>query len=178
MKLILLIVTIATLNFNCYSQSIERLEENRGFKEIKLGKSIDEFERFVKKDSTNIKYFGAMGYDADYAFDIPNSDYEKIGESEVFKIFVKVYENKIFEINIIFEKSPEIIELLNIAYGKMTMGNNETKSLIWETKNIRCWYMEFYEKDFAQISYTDFNLRNKFEKNKKANKKKKAFSNF
>ncbi len=178
-KLKIFLLLILFFNINSFSQNLERLSKNRGFKEIKLGKNINEFDRFVKKDTTNLKYFGALGYDSDYAYDFVNTEYENIINSNVNRIFVWVVDNEIYKIQILFDRSEEVIEYLKIAYGEPTSegGNKNLKSLIWKTEKERCWHMNVGE-DSALLTYLDFELEAKFEKKEKERKTKRALSEF
>ncbi|WP_034058507.1 hypothetical protein [Lacinutrix jangbogonensis] len=178
-KIKLFTLLIIIFSSNSFSQNLERLSQNRGFKEIKLGKNINEFDRFVKKDTTNLKYFGALGYNSDYAYDFIDTEYENIGNSNVKRIFIWVFDNEIYKIKIYFERSQEVIENLKIAYGEPTSegSNKNLKSLIWKTEKERCWHMNVGEYS-AIITYLDFEIEAKFERIKKANKTKKALSEF
>lgn len=162
-----------------YSQDLEKLKENNGFRDIKLGSDVQDNLAFIKKDSTNIKYFGVWT-EYDYIFNHSYyKGYDKIGDVEIYRVFVKTFNDKIFDIRLILEKDFEVIELLNLAYGKATFDSLEGDSLYWKIDNIECGLSGRWDgiKNFY-LTYIDTKLQNEFWKNEREKKKQKAIKEF
>jgi len=183
MKSIRLITLVVFISFvqTSLSQNLEKLKENNGFREIKLGFDIKDYPEFVKKDSTNLKYFGAVGSDYNYIFDqVIKDGYDKIGDADIYRIFAKTFKGKIFKINITLKKDYGTIKMLKLVFGKPSFENMELGMLRWTTdNNIECefmGYIEFFKNDY--IRFTEIGIEKLHEKNKKENEKKKAISQF
>lgn len=97
------------------AQNTAELERRNGFKEIKLGSSIDSVKAAVfKKDIMEQKLFPAKIYETSHA------DYKTIGEVAVKKLELKTYKNLIYEINVFLPKDPRIMQGLEKSYGEAT----------------------------------------------------------
>ncbi|WP_435255483.1 hypothetical protein [Tenacibaculum sp. A30] len=161
------------------AQNIERLRINNGFRTIKLGTDVHLYPEFIKKNSSNSKYFGFLLEDYHYIFNHKNNrKFDKIGNAKIFRILVKTYQNKIFKIDITLEKNRETSELLKLAFGKPTY--NIKNNLTWKTNNnIECLFQEDLKTfDHAYITYTNQELEKLYNKEKADKKKKKAISEF
>ena len=156
-----------------FSQDINKLIENNGFRKIKLNTNVynyvddnGEFD-FIKKDSITIKYF-RLGYDYDYVL---HSDvYSKIGNVKIQRVFVKTLNDIIYEIIILTEPNFEIFDLLKLAYGKPTTSSNTYPPnseyigylMNWTTEKIflsvngaelfNSFSIKFYDKELESIA--------------------------
>lgn len=137
---LILLIFIFTKSIT-YSQDLSKLSEDKGFREIKLGSNISKFNCFKLNNSlkpfTYKYYSGIYNEISAYEF-IPNSSYPyyKIGDIGIYEIKVLVYQNKIFQIEIIIEKNKDILELLKYRYGNYTSFDNSTiPEYSWNTNN-------------------------------------------
>ena len=104
---LLLFSVAATL----YAQDVTELERRNGFKEIKLGSSIDSVkDATFKKDITERKEFPAKIYETDHP------DYMVIGDVPVKEISLKVYNGLIYEIDVTTPKDPKVMRGLEKSF--------------------------------------------------------------
>lgn len=164
----------------CYTQNIDKLKNNNGFRDIKLGSSINNYPDFIKKNTENEEYFGAWGWDYDYFLNNEIEKlYSKLGESNIYKFFIKVdNSNSIYKISLVLEKTPEVIQMLEYVYGKPTFENNELGLKDWVTDNdIKCELLATFNT-YMYITYTKMNLKNKTLQEDELKKRSKAISEF
>lgn len=183
MKLFFILI-ISVLSLPVYSQNLERLKENNGFRKIKLNSNIKDYYDennyydFVKRDSTTLKYFGNSEYDYVYA----NSDYDKIGENRIAAIYVNTHHDLIYEICIFFNPESDIKGLLKLAYGEPTSDLHPEigADMRWTTNNptILCHLIIYGGEYNARLTYEDFDLRAKAGDEIYKNKQKKALKEF
>src|SRR6478609_7386517 len=88
------IILLFLLAFNCaFAQDLSELEKRNGFKDIKLGISVDSIQGAkLKKEFKEKDEFPAK------LFEVENPAYEKIGEVSVKSVELKTYKNLIYEI--------------------------------------------------------------------------------
>lgn len=183
MKKIIIILTFFTGIFSTFSQNLKKLEDNNGFRKIKLNSNIkdyydaDGYYDFVKRDSTNQEYFGNLNFDYIYA----NKDYDKIGNSKISSIYVNTYNDVIYEIRIYLEPNSEIVELTRMAYGKPTWNLNLKSNfdMGWTTENhIICHLMYYEYQKITQLSYENTELAKKAGLELYKNEQNKALKEF
>lgn len=139
--LVIAVIFITSINFS-FSQNLEVLKSKNGFRELKLGDKADNYPELIKKDSSNLSYFGVW-QEYDYIVH-PESDlYKNIGESEVYRILVKTYEGLIYKIFISVESNYEVIDLLKTEFGEATWINKTSDTnlvwdYVWRANNIIC----------------------------------------
>jgi len=158
-QILILILILSLLLFSVsFSQDLDKLIENNGFRKIKLNSNIKDYldEKgyydFIKKDSVNLKYFdGFTQYDYRYATD----DYNKIGNTKILKIFVKTFNDIIYNIFIVTEPNIEVYELLELAYGKPNGSDYQfsINSRTWETEKFRCTLLRLPGINFYRLEY-------------------------
>lgn len=127
-----------------FSQSLQTLKEDRGYKEIKLGSNINQyncFERIGKATGGQSLVFATAGINQSkisvHKF-VPNSDYPyyKIGDVDIFEIMVTVHVDRIMSIKFKIEKNNDILPLLKYRYGPNTSYKELVMSTYkWETND-------------------------------------------
>lgn len=162
-----------------FSQNLEKLKGNNGFRGIKLGANINEYPDFVKRVPSIEKLFGPFN-DYQYIFDIyTRKDYKSIGNAKIRRIFANTIDKKIFKIEIITEVNYEIIELLTLAYGEPARDSMTKSTRLWKIDNIECTITGILPiANNLILTYVDADLERKFFEREKVNKKKKALSEF
>jgi hypothetical protein len=118
-------IACVSLATQAIAQDVNELARRNGFKDIKLGTSVDsvkgaEFE----KDFVELKEFDAKLYQ------VKNPAYEKIGEADVKSIELKTYKGLIYEIIVTTPKDPRIMRALEKSFGKAVY-NIRTETYGW-----------------------------------------------
>ena len=126
----LIIPIILVVSIRCFSQDISELDKRNGFKDIKLGSTIDSVtgyklqKEFKEKDEYPAKLYS-----------IDNPEYEKIGEVKVNKVELKTYKDLIYEIKVVANKDSRLMKALESLYGKADYDvKNDT--YFWKTENL------------------------------------------
>ena len=126
----LVIPIILVVSIRCLSQDISELDKRNGFKDIKLGSTIDSVtgyklqKEFKEKDEYPAKLYS-----------IDNPEYEKIGEVKVNKVELKTYKDQIYEIKVVASKDSRLMKALESLYGKADYDiKNDT--YFWKTENL------------------------------------------
>ncbi len=129
LSMMLLVIT-STLQ----AQDVNELERRNGFKEIKLGSSIDSVKGATfKKDIIERKEFQAKVYETEHP------DYMTIGDVEVKKISIKTYKGLIYEMDITTVKDPKVMRGLEKSYGKATY-SIRIESYYWKGETLNLIY--------------------------------------
>jgi len=124
MKLIYFILAFISF-FSVKSQDLTELVRRNGFKDIKLGSSVDSIQGAIfEKDLIVMKEFEAKQYE------VKNPAYKKIGDAEVKSVELKAYKGLIYEIIVTTPKDPRIMKGLEKSYGKATY-NLRTETYNW-----------------------------------------------
>ncbi|MBL7864555.1 MAG: hypothetical protein JNK10_06755 [Cyclobacteriaceae bacterium] len=98
---------------SCLSQDLAELDRRKGFKDIKLGASIDsikgaEFKKeALEKNEFPVKVYAVEG-----------DDYKTIGEVKVKKVEVKAYKGQIYEIVVLTSKDTRLMKGMQKSFGK------------------------------------------------------------
>jgi len=131
------------------SQDISELIKRNGFKDIKLGSSVDSVNgASFEKDFIELKEFEAKLYD------VKNAAYEKIGEAEVKSVELKTYKGLIYEITVITPKDPRIMKGLEKSYGKATY-SLRSESYYWRAPEIISLVYKGHHKD-VKLTYRSY----------------------
>lgn len=149
---IILGLTFASLACTCrVSAQVEtELDKRNGFKDIKLGISIDsvqgikEKKEFKEKDNV----YPSTLYEVDHA------DYSSIGEIKVHEIEIKSYRDLIYEIRVTTEKDPRLMRAMENVYGPATYDAKNNR-YFWKSENLILTY-ESISKRELQLEYTSF----------------------
>jgi hypothetical protein len=146
------------LNIFAYSQNSNRSETVEGFKDIKLGASID-FLKGEKKLRKEIKE-GALVQ----IYTIEHTDYSQIDEVPVIDIELKVYKNIIFQIQVVTAKNPKLMKALESRYGKAKYdGINST--YFWKDAKAILKFST-YSKNRLLLVYTSYLILNEMKRDK------------
>lgn len=130
----LITILLFSMAINLLAQDATELERRNGFKEIKLGSSIDSVKAAIfKKDIIERKEFEAKVYETEHP------DYMMIGDVPVKEISLKVYKGLIYEIEVITGKDPKVMRGLEKSYGKATY-SIRTESYYWKAENLSLVY--------------------------------------
>jgi len=125
---------LVVFTFTLQAQDVSELERRNGFKEIKLGISIDSVkDATFKKDIIERKEFQAKVYETEHP------DYMTIGDVVVKKISIKTYKGLIFEIDVVTVKDPKVMRGLEKSYGKATY-SIRTESYYWNGQTLSLVY--------------------------------------
>ncbi len=170
LKYLILYLFLIIIQTKIIGQDLSILDEKNGFREIKLGDKISNYNQFQPYNSENAEYFGGIYYD--YIFF--SNEYDSIGETDIYRIFVNTYEGLIMQIHIITAKNFEVIDLLNAAYGPTS--HSRTDRYVWFTDKVRCDVIGL--KNNWHIMYEDRILISKKIEKEKSLKQSKALDQF
>ncbi len=155
------ILLFISISLNSFSQNIAKLEENNGFREIKLGSEISNYPFAIKPDKGsnlfNVYVYRDhynFEYDYNYVIDRSNKNYEKLDNEKILGVYLSVFRGKIREICVVSEYSPSTFVTLKRVFGEPTSFGFQ-----WSGKNIYCHYLEpsyLYGKPvITTIKFTD-----------------------
>ncbi len=131
------ILRILILFFTClsYSQDYVFLESKNGFRNIKIGTSVDNYPEFKAKDNSNVDAF-KWNIDTKANFVYVGTEKDKIKTAKIIYIYLTTENNIIREIRVVTEKVLSVYIILKNAYGNPTKEYNSR--WIWQTNNIEC----------------------------------------
>ncbi len=139
------------VSLKCVGQDTTELDKRNGFKDIKLGSSIDSIngikllKEFKEKDEFSAKLFA-----------VNHPDYEKIGEVKVNKVELKTYTNLIYEIKVVAQKDARLMKALESLYGKADYDiKNDT--YFWKSDNMILKFQS-QGKNKLELLYISYNL--------------------
>lgn len=187
------ILLFIAISLNSFSQNIQKLEENNGFRGIKLGSQISNYPSAINAESrpdlfnlyiNNTLY--TFNNDVNYVLDISNiKDFESLDNAKILGLYLGVFKGKIREIMVVTEYHSYTLELLKLAFGEPNGFGSQ-----WSGKNIYCQYnTEYTDKgkkpNWSWIIFTDklldeqFNIEEEAElKAAKELERKRAISKF
>lgn len=138
---ILVVLITTTLS----GQNVSELDRRNGFKDIKLGNSIDSVKNAeFKKDIVELKKYPAKIYETKHA------DYLSIGEVVVKKVQIKTYKNLIYEINVFLPKDHRIMQGLEKSFGSATY-SVRLHAYYWNAENLSLVFKG--DKKKIQLTY-------------------------
>ncbi len=110
---------------NSQDQNTDELIKRNGFKDIRLGSPVDSIKGAeFEKDFVEFKEFPCKLYS------VNNPEYKKVGEADVDRVELKVYNGLIYEIIVTTPKDPRIMRGLTKLYGK-PIYSLRTESYYW-----------------------------------------------
>jgi hypothetical protein len=132
-----LAILVFCISFSCLSfgQDYTFLESKNGFRNIRLGTSVDNYPEFKLKNEANIDLFKlSMNLKTSHVY--KGTDHDKIASARILFIYLITENNIITEIRIVTEKVLNVYSTLENAYGKPT--DTQGTKLIWRTDKIEC----------------------------------------
>jgi hypothetical protein len=157
----LILLTASFSLFVANAQETE-LDKRNGFKDIKLGVSVDSVKGATfKKDIKERGHFPAKLYEVEHP------DYASIGEVKVNKIEVKTYKDLVYEIFVVTEKDTRLMKGMEMALGKAAY-DLRNESYNWIGKNLTLKFKSHSKKEL-ELLYTSLTMHQmmKDDKNKK-----------
>jgi len=118
------------LLISCNAQDAAELSRRNGFKDIKLGSSIDSLKgATLKKEFKEKNEFEAKLYE------INHTDYKTIGDVEVKSLQIMTYTDLVYKILVFTAKDARVMKALEKSYGKATYVVRTT-SYNWKAENL------------------------------------------
>ena len=171
MEKIISIFLVLFLNICGHAQTIDLLDEKNGFRGLKLGSLVSDYPELVRKNSENydlfhVNYRGIpyTGY-GDYYLSKPCDLYRNLDKTEIMKIFVQSYEDKVEEIRLYLILTPSLLEYFELAFGKPNFTdckciNNPNAMQIynWVGENVSLSINSVPQNNLAIVTFRDRNL--------------------
>lgn len=154
------IILLFVFTINCsFAQDISELEKRNGFKDIKLGISVDSIRGAkLKKEFKEKDEFPAM------LFEVENPAYEKIGEVPVKSVDVKAYKNLIYEIHVVVDKDVRVMKALESLYGKSEY-DMKAEIYFWKAQNLVLKFGS-HGKHHLELTYISFPIHKMMKEDK------------
>lgn len=148
MKRILFVIALFSTFSKSGAQDITELNRRNGFKDIKLGSSIDSIKgATLKKEFKEKNEFEAKLYEVNHI------DYKTIGEVEVKNLQLMTYKDLVYKIVVSTSKDPRVMKALEKSYGKATYVVRTT-SYNWAAENLSLTFKAHKNKvDLIYRSY-------------------------
>ena len=130
MKKIITISSLFLISITGITQDTSELNRRNGFKDIRLGSSVDSIKGTIfKKDFKEKDEFEAKLYEVNH------SDYKTIGEVEVKNLQLMTYTDLVYKIIVTTSKDSRVMKALEKSYGKATYVVRTT-SYNWKAENL------------------------------------------
>lgn len=148
---ILLISFLVLASGILQAQDIAELDRRNGFKDLKLGTSIDsikgaEFKKEVKEKNE----FPAKLYE------IENPEYKHIGEVKVKAVEVKTYKGMVYEIVVITHKDTRLMKGMTKSFGQPKyILTTDTYNWLGETLSLT---FKDHSRNEIKLTYRSFAL--------------------
>lgn len=132
-------------------QDIAELERRNGFKDLKLGTSIDSVKGAeFKKDVKEKNEFPAKLYAVEH------TDYKTIGDVKVKSVEVKTYNNIVYEIDVITHKDTRLMKGMMKSFGQPKY-ILVTDTYNWVGSNISLTFKD-YSRNEIKLTYRCFSV--------------------
>lgn len=118
-----------------FGQNNSFLESRNGFRNIRLGTSVDNYPEFKIKNESNTDLF-KLSMNSKTTHVYKGNDTDKIKTARILFIYLIAENNIIAEIRVITEKVLNVYSTLQNAYGKPA--DMQGTKLIWRTDKIEC----------------------------------------
>lgn len=163
---VFLFIQFSLINLN--GQSIQELDNKKGFQDIKLGSKFASYNDFVpmtyEQHGRIIKWNG-MGYDYIYS----GSKYKRIGDVKIEALYIKVTNGLIEEIKVRCVYDQILFSVIRAKYGeplsKYERKDNENSNGInghekWESENfeLTLYYTKFSYKSESNMHLVEDNI--------------------
>jgi hypothetical protein len=140
------LILLLTLSSALNAQDFAELDRRNGFKDIKLGTSVDSVQgALFKKDIKEKNEFPAKLYEVD------NESLMSIGEVKVRRIELKAYKDLIYEIVVITNKDTRLMKGMVKSFGEPKYILT-TDSYNWLTENLSLTFKD-HSKQEIRLTY-------------------------
>lgn len=138
----LIFLYLFILSSSLTAQDNPALNERNGFKDIKLGMSVDSLKGGKPKKEFKEKgnVYPSVLYEVSYP------DYQQIGEIKVLHIELKAYRDIIYEISVATEKDPRLMKALESVYGLATYDSRNNR-YFWKSDQLILTYESRSKKE-------------------------------
>ena len=143
----LLLLTIALA---VRGQDIAELERRNGFKDLKLGISIDS----VKGEKKFKKEFKEQGEFVAKLYTVEDPDYDKIGEIPISKIEIKTYKDLVYQIHVITDKDTRLMKALESVYGQADY-DLKKETYFWKGQTLVLKFRS-YSRNQLELIYSSY----------------------
>lgn len=152
-------LSLLMIQINLFGQDLWELDRRNGFKDLKLGSNVEQYEGVVlvgpAEDESvpeGKRYTSKSGY------------YQDIGGIKITGLDVNVYRSQIYSISVKTVKDPNLLKALRKAFGKSAqiLGNT---SYEWKTDKLILVYRS-YSKQEIELFYNSFDMRKKMKQDK------------
>ncbi len=128
------------------AQDLAELDRRNGFKDLKLGSSIDSVKTAeFKKDVKEKNEFPVKLYE------VENPEYKNIGEVKVKKVEVKAYKDLVYEIIVITNKDTRLMKGMEKSFGKPNYILT-TDTYNWKTERLSLTFKD-HSKNELRLTY-------------------------
>src|SRR5204863_4621400 len=139
-------IVLLSIGLTATGQDLAEIERRNGFKDLKLGMSIDSVHGAnFKKDVKEKNEFPVKLYSVD------NPEYKNIGEVKVKKVEIKTYKDIVYEIVVIANKDTRLMKGMQKSFGKPTY-IVPTDTYNWKTDNLSLTF-QAHSKNELRLSY-------------------------
>lgn len=170
MKKLVLFITLCTFSISWVSaQNIKKLDEKNGFKELTLGSSYQDAKKYLSELPVDSN---AKGKTAVYT--VTDQSFFEVGESEIEKITVSFFNDRLESINLEtkgHQNFKDLLDVLTKGYGKGEKKNTYIEEYHWVGKKVNMSYkMNANTKD-GKLAIFSKEIADQNEKHKKDLKK-------
>lgn len=151
LKLSLLLLALASV-VSATGQDIAELERRNGFKELKLGISLDS----VQGEKKLRKEFKEKGEFPARLYSLEGDDFESIGEISVKKVEAKTYKDRVYQIHVVTEKDPRLMKALESVYGRANYDMKQ-ETYFWKGETLILKFRSF-SKNQLEMIFTSYQV--------------------
>jgi hypothetical protein len=145
-----LLLMLFTSAYALRAQDIAELERRNGFKDLKLGISIDS----VKGEKKFRKEFKEQDEFISKLYTVENPDYAKIGEIPISKIEIKTYKDLVYQIHVVTNKDPRLMKALESVYGAADY-DLKKETYFWKGQTLILKFRS-YSKNQLEMIYSSY----------------------
>lgn len=133
-------------------QDIAELERRNGFKDLKLGLTIDS----VKGEKKFKKEFKEQEQFISKLYSVSHPDYETIGEVPVSKVEIKTYNDLVYQINVVTDKDPRLMKALESIYGPADY-DLKKETYFWKGNTLILKFRSF-SRNQLEMTFTSYQI--------------------
>jgi hypothetical protein len=141
-----LLLLLLTMFYAVAGQDIAELERRNGFKDLKLGMSIDS----VKGEKKFKKEFKEQNEFVSRLYTVENPDYAKIGEIPISRIEIKTYKDLVYQIHVVTDKDPRLMKALESVYGSADY-DLKKETYFWKGQTLILKFRSFSKNQLEMI---------------------------